>query len=31
MIKATKEILDNYNELFEKRKQEILNKFIVII
>lgn len=25
MIKATKEILDNYNALFEKRKQEILN------
>ena len=25
MIKATKEILNSYNELFEKRKQEILN------
>ena len=25
MIKATKEILNSYNDLFEKRKQEILN------
>ena len=25
MIKATKEILNSYNDLFERRKQEILN------
>lgn len=25
MIKATREIQNSYNELFEKRKQEILN------